>query len=102
MRSGSAAVSDRQTARCGFASPAMKCGSSSSAHSQFFQKAFTTRKPPAVLLRPLREFGIDAERERGVVRPVGIEERLAAERDEVGLAGLQHAFGLLRREDEAD
>src|SRR6185436_175519 len=72
------------------------------AYSQLLEKRFTAAEPPAVLLGPARELGIDAEGERGVQRPVGIEQGLAADGDEIGAAGLQRLLGLLRREDEAD
>ena len=69
---------------------------------RLFKQTFAASEPPAVLLRPLRQFGIGAERLRGVQRPVGIEQRLAADGDEVGAALLQRLLGLLRGEDQAD
>src|SRR6185295_16705902 len=89
-------------ARCACPSASSTSGSLSSADSQAFQQAFAAGEPPAVLLRPLCEFGIGAERGRSVQRPVGIEERLASDGDEVGAALLQRLLGLLRGEDQAD
>src|SRR5262245_58582772 len=76
-------------------------GPSSLAHSQIPEQAFAAREPPSVLLGPLREFRIDAEREGRVHRPVRIEQRLPADGDQVGTARLQRVLCLLRRENQA-
>ena len=61
-------------------------------------------QPPAILLGPGFEHfaAVSAERELRVQRPVRIEQRLAADRDEIGLALRQDIFGLLRMQDQAD
>src|SRR4029079_14639664 len=100
-RSGSAAAGAWRSARCAFPSASSTSGPISSTHSQAFQQAFAAGETPAVLLRPAREFGIDAERGRRLQRPVRIEERLASDGDEIGAALLQRLLGLLRGEDQA-
>src|SRR4051812_6529671 len=58
-------------------------------------------QPPAILRRPVLEFAVDAEIMGPVMGDVGIILRLAADRDQIGLALLQHRFRLLGFEDDA-
>src|ERR1700675_3463608 len=59
-------------------------------------------EPPAEFGRPVLEFAVEAEIVRPVLRDVGIELRLSADRDQVGLLVLQDGFRLLRFENDAD
>jgi hypothetical protein len=56
------------------------------------------------LLRPGPEYfaALVAEFELRVQRPVRIEQRLASDRDDIGVALRQDILGLLRMQDQAD
>src|SRR3984957_10330813 len=59
-------------------------------------------KPPAELRRPVLEAPVEAEVVRPMLGDVGIELRLPADRDQVGLLVLQDGLSLLRLQDDAD
>src|SRR5580704_3197479 len=59
-------------------------------------------QPPAVLGRPHLEVGVAAQLLRRMQRPERIEQRLAADGDQVGVTRLQDRLGLLPVEDQAD
>src|SRR6516162_2639967 len=59
-------------------------------------------EPPAILRCPVLEATVDAEIVRPMVGDVGIELRLAANRDEIGLGPLKNGLRLLRLKDDAD
>lgn len=52
--------------------------------------------------RPVLEAAVNAEVMRPVMGDVGIELRLPADRDEIGLSVLEDAFSLPRFENDAD
>src|ERR1700760_4429231 len=64
------------------------------------QRSDPLLQPPAIFRRPVLEARVDAEVVGPVVGDVGIELRLAADRDQIGLAVAQNGFGLLRFEDD--
>src|ERR1700736_4280645 len=59
-------------------------------------------EPPAEFGRPVLEFPVEAEIMRPMLRDVGIELRLPADGDQVGLSVLQDGFRLLRFENDTD
>ena len=59
-------------------------------------------QPYAVRLRPLRKLRIFGQHLPRVMRPVGVEQRLSADRDQVGIPVLKDGLGLGRLHDEAD
>src|SRR3954469_13868177 len=67
-----------------------------------FQGSDPLLEPPAEFRRPILEARVDAEFVRKMVSDIGIELRLAADRDEIGLPFLQDGFGLLRLQNDAD
>src|SRR5258708_22520889 len=67
-----------------------------------FQRPDALFEPPAIFGRPVFKTRVDAEIVRPMVGDVGIELRLAADRDEIGLPVLQDRLGLLRLENDAD
>src|SRR5580658_6606617 len=67
------------------------------------QAGLAALEPPSRLHRPMREIRrLARKRLLGVERPVGIEQRLTADGDEIGLAFLEDVLRLPRLEDEAD
>src|ERR1700722_13216810 len=59
-------------------------------------------KPPAMLWYPVFEATVDTEFVRPMMRDIGVELRLAANRDKIGLPVLKDGFGLLSLENDAD
>src|SRR5258708_22421767 len=59
-------------------------------------------QPPAVLYRPGFVFALRAQSHFRMQGPVRVVERLAADRNQVGLAALQNLLRMLRVEDQAD
>src|SRR5882757_5558699 len=59
-------------------------------------------QPPAIRGRPLVPVRIDAERLRGMQTPMRIGQRLAPDRDQIGLPGLEDRLRLRPIQDHAD
>src|SRR5580698_190649 len=59
-------------------------------------------QPPAELRRPILETGVEPEVVLPVQGNVGVELRLPADRDQIGLPVLQDGFGLFRLQDDPD
>ena len=60
-----------------------------------FDGANSLLEPPSKFGIPVLELAVDAEIMRPVLRDIGIELGLPADRDQVGLSFLQDGFGLL-------
>src|SRR5580692_761761 len=59
-------------------------------------------EPPSIFRIPVLELAVDPEIMGPVLRNIGIELGLPADRDEVGLPICQDGFSLLRFENDAD
>src|ERR1700686_77898 len=59
-------------------------------------------EPPTIFGGPILELPVDAEIMGPVLCDIGVELRLPADRDEVGLLILQDCFSLLRFENDAN
>src|SRR5580704_14830715 len=67
-----------------------------------FQSPDPLLQPPAKFRRPVLEAAVDAEIMGPVMGDIGIELRLPADGDQVGVAVLQDGLGLLGLQDDAD
>src|ERR1700722_19710903 len=67
-----------------------------------FDGANALLEPPAKFGGPVLELAVETEIVGPVLRDIGIELGLPADRDEVGLAILQDGFGLLSFQNDAD
>src|SRR5690242_5232904 len=70
--------------------------------SEAFHRSDPLLKPPAILRRPLLEAVVNSEIVRPMVGNVGVVLRLAANRDEIGLACFKDCLRLLGLENNAD